>query len=278
MKSWKLLPKIEDLAKYVECYWFLEKELNDKSFSYPKLNPDPSAHLIVSVSNNTYEYTHNANTQKVSGSHWIFPHLKTFTMDHSAPFKIVGIKFKIGALYSLKMNNFSSKLDRVEKVDVNHLIGSSAFSSDKFLMNAAEQKQQVCDVLDEMLLPWLSGCHEDKHSHLVRQIMLLLGNTAIAEIGEKLHRSQRTIERSFARVTGLSMKQAQSMIHLEEILNYLYRVNKEDINWADVANKFGFSDQPHLIRHLKSSIGKTPSNYAQDRDLTIDIYGNFEFD
>lgn len=278
MKSWKLSPKIEDVAKYVECYWFLEKELHDQSFNYPKLNPDPSSHLIVSNLNGKYEYTHSTKTQNVSGSHWIFPHLKTFTMDHSAPFKIIGIKFKTGALYSLEMNNFSSKLDKIEMIDVNHLIGSRKFNPDQLLINAAEQKQQVCDILDEVLSPWLSDCQEDNHSHLVSQIMLLLGDTAISEIGEKLHRSQRTIERSFARVTGLSMKQAQSMIHLEEILNYLYQLNKGDINWADVANKFGFSDQPHLIRYLKSTIGKTPANYALDRDLTIDIYGDFEFD
>jgi len=278
MKSWRLSPKIEHVAKYVECYWFLEKELHDKSFSYPKLNPYPSSHLIVSNLNSTFEYTHSDKTQNVSGSHWIFPHLKTFTMDHSAPFKIIGIKFKIGALYSLKMNNFSSKLDKVDMIDVNQLIGSRTFTPDQLLMNAAEQNQQVCNILDEVLLPWLSDCYEDKHSHLVRQIMLLLGDTAIGEIGEKLFRSQRTIERSFARVTGLSMKQVQSMIHLEEILNYLYQLNKENINWADVANKFGFSDQPHLIRHLKSSIGNTPANYALNREFTIDIYGNFEFD
>lgn len=278
MKSWKLSPTIEDVAKYVECYWFLEKELHDQSFSYPKLNPDPSSHLIISNLNSTYEYTHSVFTHNISGSHWIFHHRKTFTMDHSAPFKIIGIKFKIGALYSLKMNDFSSKLDSVEMVDVNHLIGSRALNLEQFLTNAAEQKQEVCNILDEVLLPWLSNCYEDRHSHLVRQVMLLLGDTPIAEIGKKLHRSQRTIERSFARVTGLSMKQAQSMIYLEEIFNYLHQTNKEDINWADIANKFGFSDQPHLVRHLKRFIGKTPANYALDRDLTIDVYGNFEFD
>ncbi|MCO1336809.1 AraC family transcriptional regulator [Microbulbifer sp. OS29] len=278
MKNWKLSPTIENIAKYVECYWFLEKELHDQSFSYPKLNPDPSPHLIVANLDSTYGYTHSANTQNVRGSHWIFPHLKTFTMDHSAPFKIVGIKFKIGALYSLKMNNFSSKLDKIEMIDVNNHIGLRTFSPGQLLIRATEQKEQACNILDEALLPWLLDCHEDKHSHLVRQVMLLLGDTAIAEIGQKLHRSQRTIERSFVRVTGLSMKQVQSMIHLEEMLHYLYQLNKEEINWADVANKYGFSDQPHLIRHLKNSIGKTPANYVLHRDLAIDIYGDFEFE
>ena len=278
MKNWKLESKIADVAKYVECYWFLEKELHDKSFSYPKLNPDPASHLIISSSQNHYNYSHGNNTQHVHGSHWVFPHRKTFVMDHSAPFQMLGVKFKVGALYALRSHDFNYTLDEIEAVDFNRFFGLSNFNPHLLLMMAAEEKQQVCAMLDEALLPGLSECHEDKHSLLVNKVMLLLENTAIAEIGGNLHRSQRTIERSFAKVTGFSMKQVQSMLHLEKILNYLYPLNKEEINWVSVANQFNFSDQPHLIRHFKNTIGKTPAHYTQDRDFTIDIYGNFEFD
>ncbi len=174
MKSWKLLPKIEDIAKYVECYWFLEKELHDQSFNYPKLNPDPSSHLIIANLNHAYEYTHGSISQNVIGGHWIFPHLKTFTMDHSNPFKIIGIKFKVGAFYSLNLHNFISNLDKIEMVDVNHLIGSGSVDPRQLLINAPEHESQVCNLLDETLLPWLLDSHEDKHSYLVRQILLLL--------------------------------------------------------------------------------------------------------
>ncbi|WP_269618039.1 helix-turn-helix domain-containing protein [Zhongshania sp. BJYM1] len=278
MKSWKISPKIESVSKYVECYWFLEKESHDHSNIYPKLNPDPSSHLIIANFNGVHQYTHDPISQKVNGNHWIFPHLKTFTMDHSDPFQIIGIKFKIGALYSLGLPYLSSSLDKVEPVDINQLIGlEEVFNSDQLLTDAVDQKIQVCNILDEILSPWLLRSLEDKHSDLVRQILLLLSDIAITEIGEKLHRSQRTIERSFMRVTGLTMKQVQSMIRLEEMLNYLYQLSEGDINWVDVASKYDFSDQPHLIRYLKNSIGRTPAEYAQNRDLTIDIYGNFEF-
>ena len=268
---------MESVSKYVECYWFLEKESHDHSNIYPKLNPDPSSHLIIANLNRAYHYTHDPISQKVFGNHWIFPHLKTFTMDHSAPFQIIGIKFRIGALYSLDLPNLSSSIDKVEPVDINQLIGLETFNSDQLLTSAVEQKNKVCNILDEILSPWFSTSHEDKHSNLVRQILILLNDTVITAIGEKLHRSQRTIERSFIRVTGLTMKQVQSMTRLEEMLNYLYQLSEGDINWVDVASKYDFSDQPHLIRYLKNYIGRTPAEYAQQRDLTIDIYGNFEF-
>ncbi len=277
MKSWKLFPKIEAIAKYVECYWFLEKESFNEGFDFPKLNPDPCSHLIISGLDRSFEYMYAANSQTVSGSHWIFPHVNTFTMDHSDLFRIIGIKFRTGALYSLNLKKSIVDLDKIEAVDIKHLVGSKTFSGDFLLTNAAEQEKQVCNILDNVLLPWLLESQEDKHSDLVRHILLLLSETTVTDIGDKLHRSQRTIERSFKRVAGLSMKQVKAMIHLEEMLNYLYQLKEGDIDWADVANKYGFSDQPHLIRHLKKSIGKTPASYAKQRDLAIDIYGNFEF-
>ncbi len=50
--------------------------------------------------------------------------------------------------------------------------------------------------------------------------------------------------------------------------------NKSD--WAEIASRFGFSDQPHLIRQMKQVIGVTPSGYLNARDLVIDAYGDFE--
>ncbi len=93
MRNWKLLPKIENIAKYIECCWFLEKESHDQGCNYPKLNPDPSAHLIIADLNSTHEYTNSSTFYKLIGNHWIYPHLKTFLIDHSAPIKVLEIQF-----------------------------------------------------------------------------------------------------------------------------------------------------------------------------------------
>ena len=277
MKSWKFSPKNSQVAKYVECYWFLEKEADDVGNNYPKLNPDPSAHLIIANFKQTFQYDQGATSLKGSGAHCIFPHRKTFTMDHSEPFQIIGIKFRVGALYSLETPFSGAKLENVVPVDIRQLLGLTEFHSEPLLIHALHQPQQVCDRLDDILVPWLRKPQGDKHSELVSHILPLLSKTPIAQLGSVLHRSQRTIERSFLRVTDFTLKQCQSMIRLEEMLNYLYQLNNENIDWGDLAAKFEFSDQPHLIRYLKNSIGSTPGEYARRRDLTIDIYGDFEF-
>jgi len=65
-------------------------------------------------------------------------------------------------------------------------------------------------------------------------------------------------------------------VNFEELLDYLHLQTNTSINWVEIAAQFGFSDQPHLIRQLKNTIGHTPGNYIKQRDLTIDVYGNFD--
>lgn len=276
MRNWKRPPRDSYVAKYVECYWALEKEYDDVSNIQPKLNPDPAAHLILAGNEQIYQYAQDETRQKGHGCHWIFPHKKTYTMDHSQPFLIVGIKFQVGALYSLNNISSQSNLDNVVNVFFNELIQSDTFDLSALLAQAIEFPEQTCNLLDEFLLPWLLGSYDDKHSDLIDRALPLLKNTPIAQIGKSLHCSQRTIERTFLRVTKLTLKQYQTMTRLEEILNYLYSLEGISVNWVDIATKFEFSDQPHLIRYLKSTIGTTPGEYAILRDLTIDVYGNFE--
>ncbi len=276
MKTWKLFPNDPCVAKYVDCYWFLEKKLEDIGYDRPKLNPDPAAHLILTKTLQRYRYSQATNFFKGHSNHWIFPHNKTIEMDHSKPFAIVGIKFQIGALYSLKFNVAQDTFDQIINIDIRALFKSNLLVATEILSEAINNPKVCRENLDKLIKPRLLQCHEDKHSKLVHRILKILSDTPICNMGSKLHCSQRTVERSFLKVTGFTLKQCQSMNRLESILEYVYQLNNEQINWADIAARFQFSDQPHLIRFLKNTIGATPGEYAKQRDLAIDIYGNFE--
>ncbi|MGI9273539.1 MAG: helix-turn-helix domain-containing protein [Endozoicomonas sp.] len=275
MKTWKHPPKNPDVARYVECYWFLKSDHSNPNHDYPKLNPDPCGHLILADAGQPYLYEHEAYTAKGFGSHWIFPHCQTFRMDHSQSFKIVGVKFHIGALYALKMSPEQPVLDQVTSVDINTLLGSAAISTCELLETARSQPSTCCNLLDDLLLPWLAQSQTDKHWRLIHNTLPHLADTPIGQLGGLLHCSQRTLERSFSRVTGLTLKQCQSIIRVETILEHLYHLKGQEIDWASIAHQFAFSDQPHLIRYLKNSLGETPGEYARLRDFTIDIYGDF---
>ncbi|CAM2969385.1 helix-turn-helix domain-containing protein [Vibrio rarus] len=274
MIHWLQLPNLSSVAQYVECYWLIEKCPDSESYQFPKLNPDPSAHLIISPQSQVYAYNLNPGMVNGKGSHWLYPHRQTFELDHSKSFVHLGIKFHVGALYCLP--DFSDNplaLDEVESAKGSKLFKQLSIDESR-LIEAARNNPKLCvEQLDTMLSPWLEQCTEDQHSNTTRSVIKYLDKSAISELGEKLYCSQRTLERSFQRTTGLTLKQCQSMNRLEAMLEYLYQRGSNELNWVEVAFQFGFSDQPHLIRYLKKQLGFTPKAYEKERGLTIDIYG-----
>jgi AraC-like DNA-binding protein len=180
----------------------------------------------------------------------------------------------VGALYSLALgDDWSLKLDQIQSIHLPSLFRSSDIKALNLIEMARINPGAACDQLDILLRSLFQQAKEDKHSELVRKTLPLLAYTPISALGDKLHCSQRTLERSFNRVTGLTLKQCQAINKLEELLEYLYQRDDKDIDWVEIAFKFGFSDQPHLIRHLKKQLGLTPQNYANERGFTIDVYG-----
>jgi len=297
MIHWLKTPKNRQLAKYIDCYWFLEKLPNTQGNNYPKLNPDPAAHLIITLPEQSFRYTSNKDVTQIEGSHWLNPYEKTYTLDHSKAVACIGIKFHVGALYSLpKLNASQGKAMQTLINSIDTINFDDMFLNDTNLNNinlhesilcdktqidehtlltlARSEADECCALLDNLCLPWLLTCHEDSHSETTRRILPLLSDTAINQLGNILHCSQRTLERNFLKVSGLTLKQCQSMNRLEAILEFLYQRKQSDIDWVDIAYQFGFSDQPHLIRYLKKQLGLTPQDYAQQRGFTIDLYGS----
>lgn len=277
MQSWVVSPKDQHIAKYIECYWLIDKNTIEDSNNFPKLNPEPAAHLIICPQHQRFDYQTAPRESVGLGSHWLYPQQQTLQLDHRQRFIYLGIKFKVGALYSLSIAGYDHPtLNHAAEVDMQQLLTNNDFCSEAMLNIARADSARCIVELDRLLAPLFNSTTEDQHSELTRKVLPLLASHSISELGVKLFCSQRTLERSFNKVTGLTMKQCQSMQKLEAMLVYLYQRDAASIDWAEVAFKFGFSDQPHLIRHLKKQIGLTPKNYAEQRGLTIDIYGGVE--
>jgi len=281
MRNWKISPHDPTIAQYIDCYWLLEKNQGDAGPMFPKLNPDPAAHLIIAHRQQSFSYQHDSYSSNGTGCHLILPYQKTYTLDHSKPFIVLGIKLKVGALYSIPLLATHPLLDEVLPLNIQKQLLINPEQEAALINQSAQQATIFRDTLDTLLQPLVSKGKEDNHSLLVRKILNELSGTTLADkslshLGHKLGCSQRTIERSFSKVTGITLKQYHSMQRLETMLDHLHKLETSNINWSEIAYTFGFSDQPHLIRTIKSTLGSTPGKYANERDLAIDAYGNFE--
>lgn len=272
MLHW-IISSTSKLSDFIECYWFIEKN-SGSGDSFPKLNPDPCAHLILAPRSEPYSYSFAKQQELGQGSHLLLAHQNTFDLDHSKSFTHLGVKFKVGVPYMMSLTTSDEgQLDVVKQIDTNELLSVNETALSELFVLAKQSPDACIAKLEGILTPWMEQTQHDQHSELTFRVVEALQEASISELADKLHCSKRTIERSFRRVTGLTLKQYQAMTKLELMLEYLYQKQASQIDWVDIAFQFGFSDQSHLIRYLKQQIGTTPNKYVLERGFTIDIYG-----
>ncbi len=77
----------------------------------------------------------------------------------------------------------------------------------------------------------------------------------VEAIAQALGISARQLERMFRREIGLAPKHFARLTRFRRMLSALDRANPQ---WADLAARAGYSDQPHLVREFREFAGLTP--------------------
>jgi AraC-like DNA-binding protein len=295
MKTWMHQPRNIDVSQYVDRYWWLDVSESDYGYEPALLIPNPNANLIFTLPTQPYSYQQDQHELVGQGSHLLHLCSKAIKINDQGSIIRLGVKFKVGALYALfgiegseTQNTITSDLTQLHpsftQANIRQLIDID-YASDKEADQIKYSADNVIERLDNLFSQVIQLAIEDRHSLLVRDTLsLLAADNSSVGIEDKLFCSRRTLERAFLRVTGVSIKQYEMMMRLDAVMMYIFknitdpknetRITEPD--WADIAQHFGFSDQPHLIRQLKQAIGHTPNKYLNSRNLVIDVYGDFE--
>ena len=273
MISLKAMPQSELLEPFIDCYWFLEQSKHDSAKSaQPKLIANPAMHLIFCSEDQPYHYTQASKKVTEFGPHLLHPSSKSTQIQQQQQFSLIGIKFKPGASFALTSLLPSVELNKVQDFCV------SEFNQQlyAYLKEDCICSESLAILLDRLLYPFCLQAQRNKAYLMSKQCLQLLDSgKTIKQLSDFFDCSLRTLERSFVKVIGLTLQQYQTMQRLEALIVYLYQHKDKKINWVEVAADFDFSDQPHLIRYLKQQIGLSPNSYLNQRDLTIDAYGDF---
>lgn len=279
MKTWKQTPSDPMVAQFVDCYWLLEVNYGDNDRPSPVLIPNPNCHLVITPPNAVHRYQYDDNegvkVLQLTGSHFIMPSTRALTLLDDKQVLRLGVKLLPGAQYRLFSFDGKGTVDQTfnNLPAIHPLLDTSTLES---LLSFKTEPNRVIKALDECITSIINQTTADRHSLLVSKALQILNQDPALGIEHTLGCSRRTLERSFAKVTGLTLKQYEIMMRLDKLLLFLYQQPNDKLDWASIALQFDFSDQPHLIRLLKKSIGATPGGYLNTRNLIIDIYGDFE--
>lgn len=117
------------------------------------------------------------------------------------------------------------------------------------------------------------GNEVDGHYILSKEVEILLKRSPhrkLNDLGEELNVSQRTVERSFKMVTGMSLKTYQNIYRFNSYLeDFLGVLNNEQISTDGL---FYFYDQSHCIRQFQNYVGQSPLQLLKNDDLISSLY------
>jgi AraC-like DNA-binding protein len=98
-------------------------------------------------------------------------------------------------------------------------------------------------------------------AHCAARIEAAAGALPIAALARDTGVSGRRIERRFARAVGLGPKAYARVVRFRALAA---AARAAEGSWADLAARFGYSDQPHMVREFRAFAGVTPTEFLAD--------------
>ncbi|RTZ17862.1 AraC family transcriptional regulator [Vibrio aquaticus] len=278
MIAWK--QSISGYEWLIHQVWYLEVEDGEVIDPKPHLIPNPRGHLLITPPEQPYQYESGVGRLSGSGSHLLTASEHLLLLEDTPPIKRIGITFRPDGLYILN-SGLDTPANQCGWFDWLSPLFDSAFQES--LWHDTSKQALLLAIRNHFDDLGLKPC-TTKPYRLTQTVLAAMDKQAVdvhrplldvEELARLCLCSRRTLERSFKQIVGLSIKQYQQMSRLEQMILALYQQNSE-VDWTAFSQQFGFSDQSHLIRTLKQQLRTTPSKYLKSRDLTIDVYGDFE--
>ena len=248
----------KQLASYIKHYIFLENPEEDSKNL--RLFADGNTGLIISADINMQD---NAETNLPS----------SFFYGQPTQYKDLTTKGKFSLLAVVFQPYFFNLLFNVAAKEIkNEIISASDILKDQLipfqesLYNKADP-QSVINALNDFFLKLISK-KDTSDSWLIKAQQYLLqnkGTISLKDLEYFTGYSERHIERKFEEHIGISPKKYNTIIRLHHFLSLM----KNDINKASMTNlsyEAGYSDQSHLIKEFKNTIGLTPSQYLKTKN------------
>jgi len=199
---------------------------------------------------------------------------RTFRMSINGVGCIIGVKFRPGGFYPFVQRAVSSFTDRVIPVDEVFVpVDARDASWASEMWNAAVECSGDAAVHSEVIATHLDAFlgaripARDAAAEEAGALVALIATSAalrkVSDLVDASGRSERTLDRLFARYVGVSPGWVIRRHRLQGAAARLTAYPPASV--PDVAWELGYADQAHLIRDFRDTIGITPGAYTRAR-------------
>lgn len=188
--------------------------------------------------------------------------VKPITLSPTGSYRMI-----VFVLYPASINTLfgirSSEI-RDSCVDLRLIPGSNAQFSFQSLSDGTLLDEQISVMTQYIFRKFQSSMINPDNiiDHALRQISQANGQASLSRLRSQLNITERTFERRFEQLVGVSPKLFSRICQFKSTLQQLD--SNDFTKLSDLAYDNGYSDQSHFIRSFKEFTGKTPLEYLKE--------------
>lgn len=225
------------LENYIDCFWTFDY-LKDSPQSYSIL-PDSCFDLVLAV-----------NKRELVSSRVTGVWENKIDLSYNKPTKLLGVRFKLGAIYRLIEYPIKDILNGSKLIDLNDLGLPLEYIEETLFNNPS----LVIKVLESHFINILDIKKSYKSSDILNYFDLLHGCESIETIAGNIGVSTRQLRRVFNDVVGLSPKRILKIVRFRQ--------------YMDNSNNY-YYDQSHLYRDIKGLCNLKPRDLKTQNSCPI---------
>ena len=250
------------LSEFVDSYWSHFTEPDRLSDLKIDVFVDGQADLVInlgcSYSRRGIESGGVLSTREIDFSNVDFQRTHPIQIIQQGMIAVCGMRFKPGGLGAF----FASSLDTYTNAVVapSELFGAGFHGLEKTLSESERTMAEIGRHLDSFLLEHLKQPRSFRTFWALKsEIEQGRGTRKVNSICDEVGVSARTAERLFKKYMGLLPKLYARIVRFQAVMKILMDEGRH--NLADVAARFDYTDQAHLVKDFKDFAGGIPSRF-----------------
>ena len=241
--------------------------------SVEKILPGPAASLWINLNRDEFRsFDEFGRVMRVPGAMLAGPTSRAAVIEFEQGRAHISVTFALGAAGCF----FAPPLDATRdlQVPLGDVWGRPGTVLRERVLEAATP-QDALDVVEGVLLEALCG-HRDpflrdpflrdpflRDPLVVAACGALSAGVPVGKVAAELGVLPRTLRRRFTAQVGLGPKRFAQVQRLQRVVRDLD--GRTSVDWAGVAARHGYADQPHLVEEFRQLVGVTPTGYLRSR-------------
>ncbi len=228
--------------------------------SVEKILPGPDTGLWVNLNRDAFRsFDDTGRVTRVPGAMVSGPTSRASVIEFEQGHAHVAVTFALGAASRFVGPALAAARDELVPLELLWK-GDGPYLREQLL--AARTPQDALGVMEAALLRQLSGPLA-RDPAVIAAARALSRGTGVGEVSRDLGLLPRTLRRRFTAQVGLTPKRFARVQRMQRLVRELDGHTQAD--WATMATRYGYADQPHLADEFRALAGVTPGEYLRSR-------------